>query len=125
MLKICNEKSAAQLFGVVFLLVAVLGLIPNPLVSPTGIFAVNAAHNILHAVVGVLLLLAAARGLAKQALLVFGIVYVLIAILGYLMMKDMMFGLVMVNMPDHYLHLVLGIGLIAAGTSSKFCKAKK
>jgi len=112
-----NSTQTATLFGVVFIAVAVLGFIPNPLVSPTGLFAVNTAHNILHAIVGVALLAAAKTGYAKKALLVFGIIYVLVAMLGYMTMGDLL-GIVRVNMPDHYLHLLLGIVLIVVGVKA-------
>ncbi len=150
----CKDKCrsapcAAKLFGTIFIVVAVLGFIPNPIVSANGIFMVNLAHNVLHALVGVLLIVAARMGYAKQSLLVFGIVYVLLAILGYMMPMDaapipnappilpddivgaasnapannMLFGLVMVNRADHYLHPVLGLVLIAAGVYVKPQKA--
>jgi hypothetical protein len=110
-----NPAFVANLFGAIFIIVAILGFVPNPLVGPAGIFVTNAAHNILHAIVGVALLAAARTEYSKKALLVVGIVYVLVAILGYMAMTDMLFGLIMVNMADHYLHLALGLVIIAAG----------
>jgi uncharacterized membrane protein YbaN (DUF454 family) len=45
-----NAKTAALVLGIVFLAVGILGFFPNPLVSPTGLFVVNTAHNIIHLV---------------------------------------------------------------------------
>lgn len=124
MLDVHNDKQVANLLGIVFIVVAVLGFIPNPLVSPDGLFAVNAAHNLVHALVGVLLLAGASQGYGQKALLVVGIVYVLVAILGYMTMGDMLLGIVRVNMADHYLHLLLGIVVIGAGVYVKPSKKK-
>jgi hypothetical protein len=42
-----NARNAAILFGVVFILVGILGYIPNPIVGPTGLFATNSLHNVI------------------------------------------------------------------------------
>ncbi len=47
-----NAKTAAIVIGVIFLAVGILGFFPNPLVSPTGLFAVNTVHNLIHIVSG-------------------------------------------------------------------------
>jgi len=118
-LDICNGAQVASILGVVFVLVGILGFIPNPIVSPNGLFAVNVAHNIVHLLAGGVLLGVGKMGHAKEGLLAVGIVYVLVAILGYMMMNDMLLGVVKVNMADHYLHLVLGLVIIFAGVKAK------
>ncbi|MDT3685524.1 MAG: hypothetical protein RO009_10845 [Pseudorhodoplanes sp.] len=45
-----TTKTVALIFGIVFIVGGILGFVPNPLVSPTGIFAVNTAHNLVHLV---------------------------------------------------------------------------
>ncbi|HUY69110.1 MAG TPA: DUF4383 domain-containing protein [Alphaproteobacteria bacterium] len=122
--KLRNDACVTYLFGAVFILVAILGFIPNPLVGEHGIFVTNAAHNMLHALVGVLMLAAARLGYGKMSLLVFGMVYVLAAILGYALMTNNLFGIIEINMADNYLHLLLGVVIIAAGVYVKPCKAK-
>ena len=54
--EIMTAKNAAILFGVVFLLVGVLGYVPNPIVGPAGIFATNSLHNVIHLLSGIALL---------------------------------------------------------------------
>jgi hypothetical protein len=120
-----SAPCAAQFFGYVFLVVAIIGFIPNPIVGAHAIFVTNPAHNILHGVIGLALLAAARLGHSKTTLLVVGMIYVLVAILGYMMMHDKMFGLIKVNMADHYLHLLLGVVVIAAGAYVKEGKKKK
>ncbi len=115
-----NAKSAAILFGVLFLIVGALGFVPNnPIVSPTGIFMVNGYHNIFHVGAGILLLLGAyASGGAfgpGLALRFVGAVYALLTVLGFLMPRNGIFRALAMNMADHWLHLVLAVALLMAG----------
>ena len=47
-----SSKNITIAFGLTFVLVGVLGFIPNPLVSSEGIFEVNAMHNLVHLLTG-------------------------------------------------------------------------
>jgi hypothetical protein len=111
-----NAKTAALIIGVVFLLVGILGFFPNPLVSPTGIFAVNTEHNLVHIVSGILILAGAYSGMgASLTLKIFGLVYALVAILGFMSTGNMLLGLILVNHADHWLHVLLAVVILAAG----------
>jgi hypothetical protein len=116
-------KKLALFFGIVFVLVGILGFIPNPLVGPTGIFDTDMMHNIVHVVFGLILLAVAMWAPAKSALwmIILGIVYIVLAIIGLLMVPNggQLLGLVATNMADHWLHAVLGIVLIIAGFMTK------
>lgn len=111
-------KKLAILFGAVFVLVGVLGFIPNPIVGAAGLFQTDALHNIVHLLIGVILLIVAVSAPAKSALWlkIFGVVYLLLVVLGFLLIPEggMLLGLVTMNTADHFLHLVLGIVLLAA-----------
>lgn len=110
-----DSRTACIVLGVVFVLVGLLGFIPNPLVSEDGLFAVNPAHNIVHLASGLALLLGAfALDQSQMALKVVGIVYGLIAILG-LFSGDMLLGIIHINGADRGLHILLAIVLISAG----------
>jgi hypothetical protein len=113
-----NARTAAFVLGVVFLIVGVLGYVPNPIVGPTGIFVTNNLHNLVHIISGIFLLLGVYTALTPGlALKILGVVYAIVAILGFVMMKGgdgMMFGIAM-NMLDHWLHVVLAIVILAAG----------
>jgi uncharacterized membrane protein len=52
-------KSAAILFGIVFLAVGILGFVPGVTTNEMllGIFHVNAAHNVVHIASGIIFLL--------------------------------------------------------------------
>jgi hypothetical protein len=111
-----NAKTAAIVLGVVFLAVGILGFFPNPLISPTGLFAVNTPHNIVHLVSGAVLLAGAYSTLgAALALKIVGVVYGLVAILGLVTGGPMLLGLILVNHADHWLHVGLAVVILAAG----------
>lgn len=99
-------RQFAIVFGAVYLLIGVLGFIlPSPLL---GIFGVNTLHNLVHIVVGGLWLaaaFAAPMGLTPRlASQVIGVVYLLVAILGFAL-PDAMNQLLVINMADNFLHL--------------------
>jgi len=111
-----TAKNAAILFGVVFLLVGVLGYVPNPIVGPTGIFATNALHNVIHLVSGIALLAGAYTSLGSSMMLkIVGAVYGLVAVCGFFMVMDGMMLGVAINDADKWLHVVLAIAILAAG----------
>jgi hypothetical protein len=100
--------------GVVFILVGILGFVNNPVL---GIFSVNALHNVIHLVSGILALVFAFKSAeaARKFALVFGLVYALVAVLGFVA-PDFMSNLLMTNTADHWLHVVLAVVLIWVGT---------
>lgn len=112
-------KTLAIVFGIVFVLVGVLGFIGSPIAGPMGIFQTNTLHDLVHLLFGIILLVVAFTSPAKSALWlkILGIVYLLLAVLGLLMIPGggMLLGIVLMNSADHWLHLVLGIVLILAG----------
>jgi hypothetical protein len=111
-----NAKTAATVLGIVFLAVGILGFFPNPLVSPTGLFVVNTAHNLVHLIAGAVLLVGAYSALGSGlALKIVGVVYALVAILGLVGGGNMLLGLIAVNHADHWLHVALAVVLLAAG----------
>ena len=111
-----TARTAAFVFGIVFLIVGVLGYVHNPIVGPTGIFMTNPLHNIIHILSGIVLLLGVYTGLGSSlALKIVGVIYGLVAICGFFMVMDgMMFG-VAINDADKWLHVVLAAAILAAG----------
>ncbi len=107
------DKTIVTILGIVFILVGLLGFVQNPVL---GIFAVDTLHNIIHLAAGVLALWAVNRG--TESILtyakVFGVVYGVVAILGFLLPSPLL-GLVTVNMADNLLHVVLAVVLLAIG----------
>ena len=109
-----NTRTAGQILGIVFIVVGILGFIPNPLVSPTGLFVVNTLHNIVHLVSGVVILAGVFSFGSALGLKIIGVVYAIVAILGLVMGGEMLFGIAM-NMADHWLHVVLAVVILLAG----------
>lgn len=116
-------KTLAMVFGVVFVLVGILGFVQNPIVGMGALFETDMMHNLAHILLGLILLVVAFAAAGKSALWlkILGVVYLLLAVLGFLMVPDggSLLGLVATNSADHWLHVVLGLVLVAAGFASK------
>ena len=111
-----DTRMIAIVLGVILIIAGIIGFIPNPIAySENAIFTVNPAHNVVHIVSGAFLLAGAYTGLGStMALRILGIVYVVVAILGFVS-GDMILGFIQNNAGDNWLHVVLAIVLLAAG----------
>lgn len=110
-------KKFAMVVGVIFVLVGLIGFVKNPIVGSSGMFMTNTVHNLAHLLIGVIML-AMAGSKANLALNIFGVVYLLLGVLGFFMASPM-FGLIAFNRADNWLHLVLGAVLLIAGMTMK------
>ena len=108
-------KKLLYVLGIVFIILGLIGFFSGG--ELFGIFHVDAVHNLVHLVSGILALYFASRGEAasRSFALVLGIVYGLVTILGFLTSGDKILGIMAIDTADNYLHLVLAIVLIAAG----------
>lgn len=111
-------QTAARGFGVVFLIVGVLGLVTTPFSMSEalllGLFPVNVLHNLVHLAFGAWGLIAARTVEAATAYCrIGGIGYVTLAVVGLLTPTG--FGLVPLGGHDVWLHAVLGGVLVVAG----------
>lgn len=114
-------KKLAMVLGVVFILVGILGFIPNPIVGEDGYFATDMLHNIVHLLSGIVLVIAAGKGAAaRMSLIVVGVIYLVVTVLGFLMPSGgKILGLITINSADNYLHLALTAVLLLGGLMSK------
>jgi len=115
-------KKLATWFGVVFLLIGVLGFVPGITNDEMllGIFHVDTIHNIIHIIFGLLAFWMSMSGEmgAKNYFKVVGIVYGLIAVLGFFQGdSDMLLGIFNNNMADTWLHVVLALIALYVGFS--------
>jgi hypothetical protein len=83
-----------------------------------GVLGVNGWHNMVHIATGALGLLLAGYA-ARQYALGLGVVYVAIAIWGFIIGNgDSILGFIPVNTADDFLHLILGVLGLAAGLAT-------
>jgi hypothetical protein len=123
-----NVQKAALAVGVIFLLVGVLGFVPGITTNYDqlsfaghhsdamlmGVFQVSILHNIVHLLFGAAgITLAKTRGEARSYLLWGGVIYLVLWIYGLLIDHDSNANFVPVNNADNWLHLVLGLGMVA------------
>jgi hypothetical protein len=74
-----------------------------------GILSVNAWHNIVHILTGAIGLLVAGYA-ARQYAMWLGVVYIAIAIWGFIIGSgESILGFIPVNTEDNFLHLILGV----------------
>jgi hypothetical protein len=86
-----------------------------------GILDVNGWHNLVHIATGALGLLAFAAGSAASRTYAYGlgIIYIVVAIWGFAIGNgDSILSIVPVNTEDDVLHLLIGLGGIAAGLAT-------
>ncbi|WP_245585894.1 DUF4383 domain-containing protein [Paenibacillus pinihumi] len=94
----------AALSGIVLLLLGTLGFFTSHLF---GLFHLDVTHSVVHLVFGVLGVLAASHnGYAYRYAQVLGIVFIVLAVLGFFI-KDL-FGLMAVGLSDNVLHFIIG-----------------
>ena len=118
-----TAKTAALAIGIIFIVVGLLGFIDNPIVgsSEKAIFHADTVHNMVHIISGLLFVLVAmaAPASASTVMIIFGIVYLLIGILGITSVGEngmaKVLGFLHVNAADNYLHIALGIVIALAG----------
>lgn len=119
------QKTVALVFGIVFLLIGILGFVPalTPGGALLGLFMVNGVHSIVHLLFGVAGIAAALTGASRLYNKIGGVIYLVLAVVGFIALLavtslapgGMLLGLVMINMADNFLHLVLGIVLAYVG----------
>ncbi len=128
-----SVQKAARLFGVVFLLVGILGFVPGitsnysslsfaghtSAAKLLGLFQVSILHNIVHLLFGIagLAMSRTARG-ARGFLIGGGIVYLVLFVYGLIvtaMAMDSMANFVPLNNADNVLHIVLAVVMIGLG----------
>lgn len=100
----------AYVFGFFFLIAGVLGFVPaaTPDHHLFGIFHVNTLHNLVHIVTGVTALAAGFYGWPKTFFQVFGVIYLIVALLGFFYGGAPIFGLLANNFADTLLHVATG-----------------
>jgi hypothetical protein len=123
-------RTAATVVAAVFVLVGVLGFIPGITTNYgdmtfaghhsdahlLGVFQVSILHNIVHLLFGLAgLALARTAPGARNYLIGGGAIYLVLWLYGLIVGQDSGANFVPVNTADDWLHLLLGLGMIALG----------
>ena len=116
-------KNIAIAFGIVFIIVGILGFVsavtPNGLLR--GYFEVNPAHNVVHLATGVVALIVAFASEKAMRLFfhIFGVIYALVALMGFFMGNQPLLGIVAINAADNWLHVLIAIVALYLGFGMK------
>lgn len=133
-----ETRSAAQLyaliFGVVLVAAGVIGFFYDASfavgegLSRTALFGildVNGWHNLVHLLTGALgLAVVGSRSAARTYALVFGVVYVVVAVWGFASPGHIL-SLLPINFEDSVLHALIGIAGLGAYSASRDSSAVK
>ncbi|MGH7637335.1 MAG: DUF4383 domain-containing protein [Gemmatimonadaceae bacterium] len=120
-------KRVALVFGLVFLLIGILGLLapggrqmgadPAPHML-LGLFPVNLLHNIVHLLFGIWGLVASRSfSAAKSYAQIGGVIYIVLALAAFV--SPTTFGFIPIGGNDIWLHAVLGVALAFFGFTAK------
>ena len=124
-----DVQKAAMLFGIIFLIVGVAGFIPGITTDYDrltvfddvgakllGIFGVNIIENIAHLLYGIAgLALARTWSGAKNYFIWGGLIYVALWLYGLIIDLESAANFMGLNTAANWLHLVLGVAMVAAG----------
>ncbi len=113
-------KKFSLFLGIVLLAVGVLGWRGGGHDHTLIIFGINMKHNLVHIISGAVALLAGLGGekYAKTFCLVFGAVYGLVTIAGFLHVAQVV-QLLNLNTADNFLHLGISVVSLGVGVTSK------
>src|SRR5437763_7107738 len=104
-------KTAAIIFGIFFIIAGIGGFIPA--LAPGGmlfrIFMVGPVHNVIHLASGAVALFCAfaGAGAARKYFQIFGVVYLLVALIGFVYGNRPLMGMVEHNKADIGLHIAI------------------
>lgn len=116
----------AILFGIGFIFAGVGGFVPTFINDGLlfGLFEVNFLHNLFHIGSGVIAIMCATTyAYSRLYFQVFGVVYGLLAIAGFVWSGDLSYIMMHMNMADNFLHLSIAIVALYLGFSARKSQA--
>jgi hypothetical protein len=105
----------ALIVGVLFTVIGLLGFVASPTMARGNLlgFDIDLVHNLIHLVTGLIGLATVFLGGFRRFNQAFGVVYIVLGILGLiypgLYFHGLFLGITHINAADHILHLVFGI----------------
>lgn len=121
-------KTYVLILGIILVLLGVLGFV-TPLApggNLFGVFATGTMHSLTYLVCGALALACAAAGgtYPKTYAKVFGVIFGLFTIIGFMVSDGEVLGLLNVNQPDNVLHLVIAVSALYVGFNHEHSKSR-
>ncbi|MHB1770034.1 MAG: DUF4383 domain-containing protein [Minisyncoccota bacterium] len=113
-------KTLTLIFGVILVLLGLLGFISNPLIGANALFVADAAHNLIHIILGAILL-AVALWASESSVLwlkLIGVATFLLGLIGIFTVPAIggtLLGIAGTNGASNWLNLIAGILIFSAG----------
>jgi hypothetical protein len=117
-------KTLTFIFGIILVLLGILGFVSNPLIGANALFAADTIHNLIHIVLGGVLL-AVAFWASESSMLwlkVIGAVVFLLGLIGVLTVPSTggtLLGIAVTNGASDWFHLIAGVVIFGAGMYGK------
>lgn len=112
-------KKLTQVMGIVLVIIGILGFIPGVTTDGLlfGTFSVNAAWNIMYIIIGLIGLYVSmsAPASSKMYLQIFGVIFAIWAILGFVYGDSLILGFIANNSADNWLHVVIALVSLYGG----------
>lgn len=107
-----------SLFGVLFLIIGLVGFVSNPLIGMHALFATDTAHNVLHVLLGAALLAISNwfKSSERFWLKSVGVIVCLVGIIGLVTIPSsggLIFGIAYANGALNWFNVVIGAGMVA------------
>jgi len=112
-----SARNMTTIFSIAFIGSGLIGFVPNPLVAPGGVFAVNGWHNLVHIVTGCFFGFGAltSERVSVRIIRTVALFYIMVTVLGFISTGDMLLGFIHVNQADKWLHFSLALIITFAG----------
>ena len=120
----CMAKTLAIIFGVILVLLGLLGFVSNPLIGANALFVADSVHNLIHIILGAVLLIVAFWAPTQSSLWlkIIGAIAFLLGLIGILTLPSsggMLLGIAETNGASDWFHLIAGAIIFIAGMYGK------
>lgn len=116
-------RAFAYIIGIVFLIIGVAGFVPNLVIEEhlVVVFHVNFWLNTLHVASGIFALLAgfSPRVILRLYYQIFGVLYAILALLGFIYGEREILDFLASNSPDTWFHVIVAIACLILGYASR------
>jgi hypothetical protein len=106
-------KKIGFIIGALLILMGVLGFLKGftPDGKLFGLLQTNLEHNVLNLGAGILAILSSLAGGVhiRRYFLVFGVIFLTLALIGFIEGKQMLLGMMSINQAGNIFHLILGV----------------